>query len=130
MRDVNLSALIEEIGEDADLLVRSDAWLEEERKSIGSSLDLLLKELEALNKAKRIKRALQERNMVPVQNLIKDAAGQINDIIIRFMPLPDAINMIRRTHDILDECSRQAQLMSWSADGYDVTTSSKLRPAI
>jgi len=121
--------LISEIGDDADLLTRSDEWLEAQRKSTAASLDRIARELHAIQTAQRIKRFLQQRNLVAVQSIIRSENGDIEDILVRIMNLPDAIALLRaHRNDTIDEVNFAAQLSGWDGDGYDVATSSRLRP--
>lgn len=122
--------LINEIGDDADLLTRSDEWLEEERKTTAASLDRTARELHAIQTAQRIKRLLQQRNLVAVQSIIRSEEGDIRDILVRIMSLPDAIALLRaHKNDTLDEINLAAQLVGWNSDGYDTAISSRLRPS-
>jgi hypothetical protein len=119
--------LISEIGEDADLLARSDEWLEQERKATAAELDRKAQELRALLLAQRIKRLLQQRNLVAVQQILRTADGEVRDIIIKIMNLPDALAILDHRHDTLDEANTAAQILTWNRDGYDVATSAALR---
>ena len=56
---MSLINLLEDIGEDANLLTRSDAWLEQERTNVASELDERARELEKVLTAQKIKRLLQ-----------------------------------------------------------------------
>ena len=53
--------LISEIGDDADLLIRNDEWLEEERRAIATELDIKAQELRIVLLAQRIKSLLQQK---------------------------------------------------------------------
>lgn len=116
--------LLSDIGEDADLLLRSDDWLEQERKSVASELNDKAKELEKLLIAQRLKRALQQKNIVPVQQVLRNTENQPTDIVLKFMKLPDAIGLLEgNVGDTLDELNTAAQMLTWSRDGYDIPTS-------
>jgi hypothetical protein len=124
---MSLITLMREIGEDADLLARSDEWLEAERRSKAADLDKAAKELRAIILAQQIKTALQQKNLVAVQQILRDADGEIRDIIIRIMNLPDAIAMLAPARDTIDELNIAAQLHGWDKDGYDINRSAALR---
>jgi hypothetical protein len=126
---MNLLELLNDIGEDADLLTRSDDWLEQERRSVAADLDTKARELEKILMATRIKRLLQQKNLVAVQQLLKNADGETKDIIIRLMKLPDAMSLMEQPADTLDEVNAAAQCMTWEKDGYDLSTSRALRTA-
>ncbi len=122
--------LMKEIGNDADLLTRSDEWLEEERRSKAVELDRAANELRAILLAQKIKRHLQQKNLVAVQQTLRDAGGQVCDIIIKLMNLPDALTLLAAPHnDTIDEINAAAQLLGWDKDGYDIRTSAALRHA-
>jgi hypothetical protein len=126
---MSLTNLLNDIGDDADLLTRSDEWLEQERKIVASQLDDRARELEKLLLAQRIKRLLQQKNLVAVQQILRTADGEMKDIIIRLMKLPDALHLLERhRRDTIDDVNVAAQLMNWDYDGYDISTSRALRP--
>lgn len=125
---MNINKLVDLLGEDIDLLTRSDEWLEEQRKSVAAELDSIGKELQSIIYAQLIKKHLQQKNYVALQTLIKDEKGEIADIGIELVSLPDAINKLKNDVKIpLDMINASAQLAGWVSDGYDIETSEKLR---
>lgn len=124
-----LSNIMDEIGQDADLLTRSDEWLEQERLKRATELEQAAKELHAIQLAQKIKLKLQQKNMVAVQQILRDADGEILNIIVRIMHLPDALSMLASTdsYDTVDEVNVAAQVHGWERDGYDVKASAALR---
>lgn len=64
---MNLSSLIQDLGNDADLICRSDNWLEEQEKYLSTELDRLTTEYKAILAAKRVKRILQNQNMMAIE---------------------------------------------------------------
>ncbi len=124
---MNVMTLMHEIGPNADLLTRSDMWLEEERKSVASKLDQAATDLRAILLAQQIKTALQQKNLVAVQRILKDADGKILDIVIRIMNLPDAMVALSKPRGTIDKLNTAAQLHGWDKDGYDIAASSALR---
>ncbi len=123
---MNLISQMEELGQDADLLTRSDRWLEEERIRRSEDLERAANELRAIHLAQKIKRYLQQKNLVAVQQLLRDVDGEIKNIIVRVMNLPDALSMLT-TSDTLDELNVVTQLHGWHDDGYDLVASAALR---
>lgn len=125
---MSLMNLLEDIGEDADLLIRSDAWLEQERKNVASELDERARELEKVLIAQKIKRLLQQKNLVAVQQILRSANGEMKEIIVRLMKLPDAMHLMEQPQvDVLDGINTSSQFMTWDKDGYDIQTSRSLR---
>lgn len=124
---MSLTKLIDTLGDDAALLTRNDEWLEQQRQATAQKMDLLANELRAIMLAQRIKKLLQQKNLVPVQNLLRSECGEVQDIIIRIMNLPDALQILKPTKDHIDEMNRLAQIHGWNEDGYDVETSASLR---
>ena len=114
--------LINDLGEDADLLTRSDEWLESERRSAATELDRYANELRAIHLAQRIKRALQQKNLVAVQELVRDINGDIQDVLIKILDLPKALHHLKTStvHDHADILYAIAQYHGWKKDGYDV----------
>lgn len=121
-----------ELGEDADLLLAPDEWLENKRISLQQRLSLTAKELEGVLAAQRIKGSLQQRNMVAVRCVDKKH-GVPSDIIIKFCPISDAIARLETEKedatipdDISSDNIRQ-HIDTWQSDGYDIDTVRKLR---
>jgi len=115
------------IGEDADLLVRSDEWLEQQRKATAADLDGHARELEKLLLAQQIKRILRDKNAVAVQKILQNSDGEVEDITLQLMNLPDALCHIEDPLNDLDSVNAESQVVTWSNDGYDVETSRSLR---
>lgn len=114
--------LINDLGDDADLLLWSDEWLESERRIAATELDRCANELHAIHLAQRIKRALQQKNLVAVQELVMDADGDVRDILIRILKLPEAVRRANELypHDSMVMANLIAQHYGWQTDGYDV----------
>lgn len=106
--------IIDALGGDTDLLVRSDAWLEVRKTKVCQELDLLLEDLKQIQTALKIKHELQQRNLVAVQRS-KFSPGRAVEIL----PLSDAVQSIP-----LPE--RNQILGIWNSDGYDVAASLQL----
>ena len=122
--------MLNDLGNDADLITRHDDWLEEERKSLAANLDNIANELRAVILAQKIKRALQQQNLVAIQELIKDETGEVVDLVLKIMPLPSALSRTNiRRDNILDILLDKAQQEGWRRDGYDLKRSAKLRIA-
>lgn len=124
---MNIINLINTLGDDIPLLTRSDEWLEVERRSVSQRMEMLAEELRSLMLAQRIKSQLQQRNLVPVQHFEKSADGQISNISIHLMKLPDALLALQPSNDPIDETNRVAQLNNWLHDGYDLETAATMR---
>lgn len=118
---MSILSLIEDIGEDLDLLIRSDEWLEEERKSVAAELDRIANELRSIYIAQKLKRHLRQSDLVAVQSLIKNNDGEISDINIAIMPIKEAMGYLNNcSSDGSDPKVKMAQINCWRADGYDV----------
>jgi len=123
---MNLMVLMNEIGDDADLLARSDEWLERERTITARKMNELAGNLRAIQTAQQIKLQLQQQNLVPLQQIVRKN-GEISDIIIRIIHLPDALAVLDEKTDRLDDMNAATQVAVWNGDGYDVETSKTLR---
>ena len=123
---MTLLNLIKEIGDDADLLIRNDEWLEEERRITATELDQKAQELHAILLAQRIKKLLQQKNQVAVQQILRTTDGKTKDIIIKIMNLPNALRLLSSPLDTLDELNSAAQLINWDSDGYNLPDSAAL----
>ena len=115
---MDITSLLKELDDDIDLLVRSDEWLEEERKSIANTIDNLLRELNALIKAINIKRVLQDKNLVAIQELDENR-GQL---VIKIMKLKDGLRTLRSNQDRsdLDQANYSGMISGILKDGYDL----------
>lgn len=58
--------MMNEIGGDADLLTRSDEWLDSHRKYLSGRMSELAEELDAVLIAQRYKNVLQSNNLVAI----------------------------------------------------------------
>jgi len=124
---MKLTNMLKEIGDDADLLTKTDAWLEINRKALAQDVDLKLKELKNILLAQKIKSLLQSKNLVAVQQLLRDNQGNLKEIIVRLMKLPDAVKLMDNSKDLADIINAEHNLRSWNEDGYDIETSRALR---
>jgi len=120
---ISIDHLLCEIGEDADLLTRSDAWLEEELRYYVSKIKKDLGEISSIKLALKIKKMLQDQNMVPLQKYSRKDDGSIHDVMLQVMKLPDAINVLEQRHDYIDELNAAGHILLWQNDGYDIKTS-------
>jgi hypothetical protein len=105
--------IIDELGDDAELLTKSDIWLATLESSLSQRLTILLQDLERIQKTVRIKQRLQQQNLVAVKRSIH--SGELSDEIIEILPLPKAVRLIGYT-------DYRSQINIWAADGYDVQT--------
>jgi len=112
---MNQMDIIDALGGDTGLLVKSDAWLEVRKTKVCQDLDLLLEDLKQIQTALRIKRELQQRNLVAVQ---RSKFSQM-DKAVEILPLSDAVQSIPPPE-------RNRILDIWNSDGYDVAASLQL----
>jgi hypothetical protein len=103
--------IIDELGDNAELLTKSDRWLAVLEAKLGQSLTILLHDLEQVQTAIRIKQRLQQNNRVAVKRSIN--RGGISDEVIEILPLPRAVKVANKTN-------HSDQINVWAADGYDV----------
>jgi len=126
--NMNTAAIIGELGSNADLLTCSDAYLHTQYVDIATQMSKLAEELDSVMKAQRLKRMLQQRNLVATRNLSRDNDGQVNDIVIAIKPLPDALQSLEKERvDDVAIANEVAQHIGWANDGYDLDTSAALR---
>lgn len=115
--------LLEAIREDADLLTKTDMWLEEEKNYFTEQLRKTIEELKPILLAIAIKQKLQQQNMVPRQKFIRSNTGQIENVVIDFCKLPEALkDMVYNSKDTLDQLMAAGNIATWQIDGYDVNT--------
>ena len=110
---MNKLSINDELGNDIDLLTKSDRWLELQRAKVSQDLGIMLDDLRKIMAAIKIKRNLQQTNRVAVR--LPDDFGDSVEIL----SLREAIKTLK----LFDEPqkSRYApQIRLWEADGYDV----------
>jgi hypothetical protein len=108
----------DQIGENADLLVRSDVWLQTHRDQLVSELYIISNQLHAIDKAITLKRMLQQSNLVPVQNIITKN-DEITNVEISVQKVNDAVNSLNRD-TYLASANADAQIDNWLSDGYTI----------
>lgn len=113
---MNQLNIINDLGNDANLLTKTDMWLETQRIDLAQRFSQLAQELKTILNAQRIKRQLQQSNHVAVQF----PENGIPDVGIYILPLPDAVKELQKGND-------GRQLNKLQLDGYDVETASELR---
>lgn len=116
-----------ELGDNADLMVRPDQWLENHRQDLATRVSVMLEELESIQKALLFKRQLQQNNQVAVLLSEKDENGNTRDVAIKIMGLRDAIELLSAPKDDLDRAALTAQFYVWNNDGYDLPGTYELR---
>lgn len=104
---MHLMTLINDLGQDADLLTRSDRWLEQQRIQISTELNSLVDELRAILLAQKIKTRLQQTNLVAVGREAEDESGE--PVTYVRITKPSNVNQADRRH-----------LAIMRADGYSV----------
>lgn len=119
--------MIDQLGDDVPLLTRNDKWLETQRLNISKQITALSAELRVIMLAQRIKVLLEQRNLVALQHLLQDESGEVQDIIIRIMNLPDALELLKPSNTKLEHVNKLAQIKEWEKDGYDIDTALSLR---
>lgn len=114
----NLLLSINELGADADLLTRHDGWLEQQRAATQTRVNDCVNELRSIILAQRIKKELQQENLVALQEAVTNS-DRITDIIIKITSLPNALKNIA-TSTPTDRANTVAQIYGWHNDGYDI----------
>jgi hypothetical protein len=104
--------IIDELGDNAELLTKSDKWLAVLEAKLGQNLTILLHDLEQVQTAIRIKQRLQQNNRVAVKRSINRCG--ISDEVIEILPLTRAVKVAKTNNS--------DQINIWAADGYDVQT--------
>lgn len=104
---MHLMTLINDLGQDADLLTRSDRWLEQQRIQVSTELNSLVDELRAILLAQKIKSRLQQTNLVAVGREAENESGE--PITYVRITKPSNVDPIDKRH-----------LSIMRADGYSV----------
>jgi len=123
----DLDVLTKQLKNELDLITKTDEWLNQERVSLSTDIDEKVKDLERILLAMKIKRLLQSKNMVAVKHIIKNENGCIRDIMIKILSLPDAIDLLDDSSNIVGRKNFRKHISDWLKDGYDVDSSKLLR---
>ena len=124
--------IIEELGQDVELLVKPDAWLENQRINLQSQLSSLADELHKVITAQRLKRTIQQTNKVAVRRPIKQENTPLH-FNVKIKPLPDAIEDLKQdTENVslpteITYSNEEYHLTVWKLDGYDIKRSTNMR---
>jgi hypothetical protein len=113
---MNRMDIIDALSSDTGLLVRSDAWLEVRKTKVCQDIDLLLEDLKQIQAALKIKRELQQKNLVAVQ---RSKFSSPMDRAVEILPLSDAVRSIPPPE-------RNQILNIWNSDGYDIAACMQL----
>lgn len=109
------------IRQDADLLTRSDSWLntqikvlEEEHSKIGSELGVLRLVL-------KYKKAMYENGLVAVHEIMRDEHGEIDDMVIKLVRATTAKKCLNDNgNDTAALLCKMGQLTCWESDKVNV----------
>lgn len=123
----DLNFLLRQLGEEKDLILRTEKWLTQEKISISADIDEKVRELEKILVAIKVKNMLQDKNMVALKQVLRNDNGSIKDIIIKIMSLPDAIDMCEKSENHLDKINYLKHMTEWDKEGYDIKLSADLR---
>lgn len=120
IRMLDTLSITSQLGENAQLLTKTDNWLETQRILLSEQFSQLCSELNTLQKVQQIKRQMHQTNSVAVR-CTELLNNQPIDDVIYIMSLPDAIQAARK------ELDSKKQINRWAADGHDIETAKKLR---
>lgn len=123
---VNELMLIRDLGDNVELLLRPESYLDNQINDITSRMQLLAQEYLTTVTAKKYKRVLQNENQVAVRLLEKDSKGMIIDVVVKIVSLQEAVNRL------LDEDSdptAELQMHTIANEGYDLDLYLNLRKA-
>lgn len=123
---MNPTTLLRELKEDATLVLQPDSWLDSERERLATEIDRLTEELQLILLAKKAKNALQQRNMVAVQEFDRDENDNIVGETLVISSLPHALKKLKGKTSATDQAAVVAMLKSWQSDGYDLENSMAL----
>lgn len=113
-----------ELNELETLLLAPDEWLENQRLNTQTKITILSEELQDILKAIRVKRNLQQKNLVAMR-----CFGHNNKQAIEVLSLTDAIARLNvdRLNHTMPKNNADEQLRIWYNDGYDIKRASRLK---
>lgn len=117
---MNLSQLIRDLGDDADLILKSDKWLLDKQEQLACLLDQYTKEYKAIRAAKAVKSILQSQNLIAVQRQTLQGTSSAD---IEIAKLPQASERFAQ----LPENDIAHAIPTLVDDGYDIIQSYLLR---
>jgi hypothetical protein len=114
---MGITSLIDQIGDDIDLVTRSDDWLRMERQHKASAASRLLDELKAIDLARELKQRLQQQNLVVSQTIGTDGIA-VTDVTFSINSAQAAANRV--PINPIDQAAHEAQKAVWRQDGHDI----------
>ncbi len=129
---MNALTITATLGQDADLLLSPDQWLENRRIELQEQISILTCELDLVFNTQSIKRELQQQNLVSVRCVTRDRVGDPIGIGLQILPLIDALIVLecdlsdpKIPHDI-SKINAEQQKRTWENDGYDIQSASRI----
>lgn len=117
---MNIQSLLDELRDDADLITRSDHWLEQQRLSKAQQMDMLASELQSILLAQQVKGILQQTNKVAYQTIIRDAEDNPIGLTVKIKPISEAKEELLQATRLTDRANAVAQFSGWDSDGYEI----------
>lgn len=112
----------EDIRQDADLLTRSDSWLNTQIKILEVEHSKTGKELGLLKLVIKAKQAMYDSGLVAVHQFMRDKNGEIDDMVIKLVKASQAVRQLNKNGN--DEPAllyKMGQMTCWDDDNVQVT---------
>ena len=119
---MNLTSLIQDLGEDAELILMSDKWLSQQEAFLSAELDRITAEYKSVIAAKKVKRILQNQNMIAVDRPAKleIEIAKVPEVLKNMTSMNSGDIKADNAQSIIESLGMSRILPVMLDDGYDI----------
>lgn len=119
---MNLTSLIQDLGEDAELILMSDKWLSQQEAFLSAELDRITAEYKSVIAAKKVKRILQNQNMIAVDRPAKleIEIAKVPEVLKNMTSINSGDIKADNAQSIIESLGMSRILPVMLDDGYDI----------
>ena len=109
------------VRQDADLLTRSNSWLNMQLQFLETEQSKIGKEIGLIKLILNAKKSMYDNGLVAVHEFLRDENGEIDDMVIRLVKVEDAIkNLNKNGNDTEALMYKMGQMTCWESDRVDI----------
>jgi hypothetical protein len=111
----------EDVRQDADLLTRSDNWLNTQIKLLEEEYSKIGKELGLFKLVLKAKQAMYDSGLVAIHQFMRNENGEIDDMVIKLVKADQAIRQLNKNGNDEDALLyKMGQMTCWDNDNIKV----------
>lgn len=109
------------VRQDADLLTRSNSWLNMQLKLLENEHSKIGKEIGLIKLVLNAKKTMYDSGLVAVHEFLRDENGEIDDMVIKLVKVEDAMKDLNQNgNDTEALLYKMGQMTCWESDEVDV----------